>query len=57
MEYIEDSSDSEDLESSEWFIKKPFDPSDFTEVINTFLNLIMCILILLGYLSVLNFRL
>lgn len=36
MEYIEDSSDSEDLESSEWFIKKPFDPSDFNEVINIF---------------------
>lgn len=34
MEYIdEDSSDSDDLESSEWFIKKPFDPNDFNEVI------------------------
>lgn len=33
MEYIEDSSESEDLECSEWFIKKPFDPNDFNEVI------------------------
>lgn len=33
MEYIEDSSESEDLESSEWFIKKPFDPDDFAEVV------------------------
>lgn len=33
MEYIEDSSESEDLESNEWFIKKPFDPNDFCEVI------------------------
>lgn len=32
MEYIEDSSESEDLESSEWFIKKAFDPDDFCEV-------------------------
>lgn len=32
MEYIEDSSESEDFESSEWFIKKPFDPNDFSEV-------------------------
>lgn len=32
MEYIEDSSESEDLESNEWFIKKPFDPDDFSEV-------------------------
>jgi len=36
MECIEDSSDSEDLESSEWFIKKPFDPNDFSEVINCY---------------------
>lgn len=33
MEYIEDSSESEDFEISEWFIKKPFDPNDFNEVI------------------------
>jgi len=33
MEYIEDSSDSEDVECSEWFVKKPFDPNDFREVI------------------------
>jgi len=32
MDYIDDSSESEDLESREWFIKKPFDPSDFSEV-------------------------
>lgn len=32
MDYIEDSSESEDVDSSEWFIKKPFDPNDFNEV-------------------------
>lgn len=32
MEYIEDTSESEDLESNEWFIKKSFDPDDFSEV-------------------------
>lgn len=32
MECIEDSSESEDHESSEWFIKKSFDPNDFNEV-------------------------
>lgn len=32
MEYIEDSSDSEDLDNSGWFIKKQFDPNDFNEV-------------------------
>lgn len=34
MEYIEDSSESEDLESQDWFIKKTFDPNDFSKVIN-----------------------
>lgn len=32
MEYIDDSSDSEDLETNGWFIKKEFDPDDFNEV-------------------------
>lgn len=32
MEYTEDSSESEDIEGSEWFIKKSFDPNDFNEV-------------------------
>ncbi|XP_025423981.1 coiled-coil domain-containing protein 93 isoform X1 [Sipha flava] len=35
MEYIDDSSDSEDLETNEWFIKKEFDPQDFNEVVMT----------------------
>ncbi|VVC39651.1 Coiled-coil domain of unkwon function DUF2037 [Cinara cedri] len=35
MEYLEDSSESEDVDSSEWFIKKPFDPNDFNEIVMT----------------------
>lgn len=37
MEYIDDSSDSEDLETNEWFIKNQFDPSDFNEVITVWI--------------------
>lgn len=34
MECIDDISEPEDIESCEWFIKKPFDANDFIEVIN-----------------------
>jgi len=36
MECIDDISEPEDMESCEWFIKKPFDANDFIEVINIF---------------------
>jgi len=33
MECIDNISEPEDMESYEWFIKKPFDANDFIEVI------------------------
>jgi len=43
MECIDNISDPEDMESCEWFIKKPFDANDFIEVINVCMYTHFCI--------------
>jgi len=42
MECIDDISEPEDMESCEFFIKKPFDINDFIEVINVCMH-VYCI--------------
>jgi len=48
MECIDDISEPEDMESCEWFIKKPFDANDFIKVINVCMyNILIFVLIII----------
>lgn len=47
MECIDDISEPEDMESCEWFIKKPFDANDFIEVINGCMYILIFVLIII----------